>query len=236
MNHLAAIQVIIPLLSAPLCLLLRWRTGAWLIALLATWATFGVSLVLFRSVTLHGAIDYDMGGWPAPWGINYHIDSLSAFIVLLVSGIGALTLAYAYKSVKREIRPESLRAFYALLLICQAGLLGIAVTGDAFNMYVFLEISSLSTYALIGLGQRRRALRAAFQYLVMGTIGATFILIGIGLLYSLTGTLNIQDLAARVALIPESAYGHRTLITAFAFLTVGFSLKLALFPLYLIHI
>ncbi|MFN2257821.1 MAG: monovalent cation/H+ antiporter subunit D family protein [Desulfuromonadaceae bacterium] len=233
MNHLPAIQVIIPLLSAPLCLLLRWRTGAWLIALVATWASFGVSLVLFRTVTLHGAISYDMGGWPAPWGINYHIDALSAFLVLIVTGIGALTLTYAYKSVKREIRPESLRAFYALLLICQAGLLGIVVTGDAFNMYVFLEISSLSAYALIGLGQRRRALRAAFQYLVMGTIGATFILIGIGLLYSLTGTLNIQDLAVRVALIPESAYGHRTLITAFAFLTVGFSLKLALFPLHL---
>ncbi|MDY0291244.1 MAG: monovalent cation/H+ antiporter subunit D family protein [Desulfuromonadaceae bacterium] len=233
MNHLAVIQVIIPLLSAPLCLLLRWRTGAWLIALVATWTTFGVSIVLFRTVTLHGAITYDMGGWPAPWGINYHIDSLSALVALIVCGIAALTLAYAHKSAKHEVRPESLRAFYALLLICQAGLLGIALTGDAFNMYVFLEISSLSAYALIGLGQRRRALRAAFQYLIMGTIGATFILIGIGLLYSLTGTLNIQDLAARVVLIPESAYGHRTLITAFAFLTVGFSLKLALFPLHL---
>jgi multicomponent Na+:H+ antiporter subunit D len=233
MNHLPAIQVIIPLLSAPLCLLLRWRTGAWLIALVASWASFGVSLELLRTVVEHGSITYNMGGWPAPWGITYHIDALSAFIVLIVSGIGALTLTYAYRSVKREIRPESLRAFYALLLICQAGLLGIAVTGDAFNMYVFLEISSLSAYALIGLGQRRRALRAAFQYLIMGTIGATFILIGIGLLYSLTGTLNIQDLATRIALIPESAYGHRTLITAFAFLTVGVSLKLALFPLHL---
>ena len=126
MNHLPALQVIIPLLSAPLCLLLRWRTGAWLIALVATWATFAVSLILFRTVMLQGAITYDMGGWPAPWGINYHIDSLSAFLVLIVTGIGALTLAYAYRSVKREIRPESLRAFYALLLTCQAGLLGIA--------------------------------------------------------------------------------------------------------------
>ncbi|MDY0212318.1 MAG: monovalent cation/H+ antiporter subunit D family protein [Desulfuromonadaceae bacterium] len=233
MNHLPAIQVIIPLLCAPLCMLLRWRTGAWLIATLATWATFGVSFVLARTVVLNGAITYDMGGWPAPWGINYHVDTLSAFVVLIVSGVGALTLAFAYKSVQREIRPESLRAFYALLLICLAGLLGIALTGDAFNIYVFLEISSLSAYALIGMGQRRRALRAAFQYLIMGTIGATFILIGIGLLYSLTGTLNIQDLASRVEMIPNSTYGNHTLITAFAFLTVGLSLKLALFPLHL---
>ncbi|MFA5700214.1 MAG: proton-conducting transporter membrane subunit, partial [Desulfuromonas sp.] len=225
MNHLPAIQVIIPLLCAPLCLLLRWRTGAWLIATIATWATFGVSLVLARTVVLNGAITYAMGGWPAPWGISYHVDTLSAFLVLIVSGVGALTLAFAYKSVQREIRPESLRAFYALLLICLAGLLGIVLTGDAFNIYVFLEISSLSAYALIGMGQRRRALRAAFQYLIMGTIGATFILIGIGLLYSLTGTLNIQDLAARVEMIPASTYGNHTLITAFAFLTVGLSLK-----------
>ena len=233
MNHLPVLQVIIPLLSAPLCLLVRWRPASWFIALCATWAACGVSLILTREVITTGAITYDIGGWPAPWGINYHIDHLSIFILLIVTVIGALSTAFARKSVEREVRPESLRAFYSLLLICQAGLLGIIATGDAFNMYVFLEISSLSAYALIGLGQRRRALRAAFQYLVMGTIGATFILIGIGLLYSLTGTLNIQDLAVRLSQIPGSEHGHRTLITAFAFLTVGLSLKLALFPLHL---
>ncbi|MDS4042314.1 MAG: monovalent cation/H+ antiporter subunit D family protein, partial [Candidatus Competibacter sp.] len=114
-------------------------------------------------------------------------------------------------------------------LLCLTGLLGITITGDAFNLFVFLEISSLSSYVLIGIGRDRRALTAAYQYLIMGTIGATFILIGIGLLYVLTGTLNMGDLASRIPAVADT----RTVHAAFAFLTVGVSLKLALFPLHL---
>jgi len=99
----------------------------------------------------------------------------------------------------------------------------------AFNLFVLLEISSLSSYTLISLGRDRRALTASFQYLIMGTIGATFILIGVGLLYALTGTLNMADLAMRISSIGES----RTLQAAFTFLLVGFGLKLAMFPLHL---
>ncbi|MBN2644809.1 MAG: monovalent cation/H+ antiporter subunit D family protein [Desulfuromonadaceae bacterium] len=233
MNHLPVFQVLLPLLGAPLCLLVRRGTLSWLVATLASWGGLAISLALLHHVSHTGPITYNLGNWPAPWGITYHVDALNAFVLLIVTTVAALTLPYALQSVNLEISEENRPLFYTLLLICLAGLLGIVITGDAFNMYVFLELSSLSAYALIGLGKRRRALTAAFQYLVMGTIGATFILIGIGLLYSLTGTLNIQDLASRIALIPASAYGHRTLITAFAFLTVGFSLKLALFPLHL---
>jgi multicomponent Na+:H+ antiporter subunit D len=109
-------------------------------------------------------------------------------------------------------------------------LLGIASTGDAFNMFVFLEISSLATYALIALGHNRRALLAAFQYLIMGTIGATFYVIGIGFLYLLTGSLNIADVAERLG--PVAAEDSRAIYAALAFITVGVSLKLALFPLH----
>ena len=86
-----------------------------------------------------------------------------------------------------------------MFLLCLTGLLGITITGDAFNVFVFLEISSLSTYVLIALGRDRRALVAAYQYLIMGTIGATFYVIGVGLLYLMTGTLNLVDIAARLA-------------------------------------
>ena len=109
------------------------------------------------------------------------------------------------------------------------GLLGITVTGDVFNVFVFLEISSLSAYALIAMGQDRRALSSAYQYLIMGSVGATFIVIGIGLMYAMTGTLNMVDLSERL----PAVMGTRTIPVAFAFLTVGFSLKLALFPLHL---
>ena len=93
--------------------------------------------------------------------------------------------------------------------LCLAGLAGITVTGDAFNVFVFLEISSLSSYVLIALGRDRRALLAAYQYLILGTIGATFIVIGIGLLYLVTGTLNLRDIAARLADVGADAPGAR---------------------------
>jgi multicomponent Na+:H+ antiporter subunit D len=143
--------------------------------------------------------------------------------------MASLVMLYARHSVEREIAPERTARFYAAFLLALAGLLGIVATGDAFNVFVFLEISSLASYALISMGPDRRALNAAFQYLVMGTIGATFILIGIGFLYMMTGTLNMQDLAARLPAVADT----RTVRAGFAFLTVGIGLKLALFPLHL---
>ncbi|MEA3466247.1 MAG: monovalent cation/H+ antiporter subunit D family protein [Thermodesulfobacteriota bacterium] len=231
--HLPIIQVIIPLLAAPLCIIFRSKSVAWSVALCAAWTSFAVSILIAVHVSTIGSLGYDIGGWPAPWGISYYIDYLNAFVLLIVSGICALALPYARLSVAQEIDSQSQPYFYSLLLVCFAGLLGITVTGDAFNMYVFLELSSLSAYALIGMGPRRRALTAAYQYLVMGTIGATFILIGIGLLYSLTGTLNIHDLAHQLRVNDILSSDNRTLLTAFAFLTVGLSLKMALFPLHL---
>jgi multicomponent Na+:H+ antiporter subunit D len=119
--------------------------------------------------------------------------------------------------------------FYAMYCLCLAGLAGITVTGDAFNLFVFLEISSLSSYVLIALGRDRRALYAAYQYLIMGTIGATFIVVGVGLLYLMTGTLNLVDIAERLG----EARHSRPVLAALAFLTVGISLKLAFYPLHM---
>src|SRR5690606_14887307 len=111
---------------------------------------------------------------------------------------------------------------------CLSGLLGITITGDAFNLFVFMEISSLAMYVLIALGSHRRALLSAYQYLIMGTLGATFYVIGVGMLYLMTGTLNIADLAERVPALGDT----RVVYAALAFITAGISLKLALFPLH----
>lgn len=148
---------------------------------------------------------------------------------MIVAAIGTVVLLYARRSVATEIDAQKHHLFYAAYLLCLIGLLGIAITGDAFNLFVFLEISSLATYALVSMGKDRRALTAAYQYLIMGTLGATFYLIGIGLLYMVTGTLNMADLAERLPPLFDS----RTVRAALAFLTVGISLKLALFPLHL---
>lgn len=226
--HLPVLQIVVPLIAAPLCLLLRRGALAWGVALAASWVALAIAALLLEAVLSGGVISYALGGWAAPWGIEYRIDTLNAFVLLIVAAIGAVILPYARVSVAHEVAEPQQSAFYTALLLCLTGLLGVTITGDAFNLFVFLEISSLSSYVLIALGRDRRALTAAFQYLIMGTIGATFIVIGIGLLYMVTGTLNMLDLAARLPAIGES----RTVLAAFAFLIVGAGLKLALFPLH----
>jgi multicomponent Na+:H+ antiporter subunit D len=226
--HLPVLQVVVPLVSAPLAVLVRRGRAAFLIVTAASWAAFATAIALWLQVRDSGVISYAIGNWPAPWGIEYRVDRLSSFVLLIVSGMAAITLPYSRASVEREIPREQHYLFYALLALCVTGLLGITVTGDAFNIFVFLEITSLSSYVLIALGRDRRALMASFQYLVMGTIGATFIVIGIGLLYLMTGTLNLADMAGRLGQVSET----RPVLAAFSFLTVGISLKLALFPLH----
>lgn len=227
--QLPALQVMLPLMAAPLCILLRRPTAAWLVFLLVSWGGLAISALLIMHVQATGPVSYAMGGWAPPLGIELRVDHLNAFVIGLVSLIAAVIAPYAKASVEREIDAERAYLFYTLMLLCLAGLLGIALTGDAFNLFVFLEISSLSTYALIAMGRKRRALLAAFQYLVLGTVGGTFILIGVGLLYAMTGTLNMQDLATR---LPE-LQGTTTVKAALAFIVVGSSLKLALLPLHL---
>jgi multicomponent Na+:H+ antiporter subunit D len=171
-ENLPILQVIVPLLAAPVCLLLRNGTLAWALATAVGWFTLYAALTLLGSVPEGGLIRYDLGGWEPPWGIEYIVDRLDAYVLVIVAAIGALVLTYARASVAREIRRSQHAAFYAAMLLCFAGLLGIVITGDAFNLFVFLEISSLSSYALISLGRDRRegnrTAIAAAAFLVVG--------------------------------------------------------------------
>jgi multicomponent Na+:H+ antiporter subunit D len=226
--QLPALAVVVPLIAAPLIVLARRPTAAWAIATAACAFSFAAALLLAGEVLSGGVVSYHLGSWPPPWGIEYRVDALSAFVMVLVSGIGVVTATYAWRSIAAELPRDQLYLFYALYCLCLSGLLGMTATGDAFNLFVFMEIASLSSYVLIALGRDRRALLAAYQYLILGTIGATFYVIGVGLLYLMTGTLNIADIAAR---LPQ-AESARAVPAALAFITVGVSLKLALFPLH----
>lgn len=229
LTHLPILQVIVPLMAAPLCLFLPRPRQIWLFALIASGLAFLISAMLLQQVMTSGTISYTLGGWDAPWGIEYRIDQLNALLLLIITAISTVVLLAADTSIRDELPENRYTLFYVLYMLCMAGLLGIVATGDAFNVFVFLEISSLSAYALIALGKDRRALWASYQYLIMGTIGATFILIGIGMMYQMTGTLNMDDLSRR---LPEVAQ-TRTVFAAFAFVIVGICLKLAMFPLHL---
>jgi len=228
-QHLPILQVVLPLLAAPICMFIRHPRVVWMWAFVTAWLCLPMSVGLLLKVLEQGTIVYNLGGWAAPWGIEYRIDILNSFVLIIVSMIGAIVLPFARRSVEREIPQKRIYLFYTMLLLCLAGLLGMTITGDAFNLFVFLEISSLSTYVLISFGKDRRALTAAYRYLIVGTIGATFYIIGVGLLYMATGSLNIADLAV---LIPNIG-GNRTVQSGMAFLIIGLALKAALFPMHM---
>ncbi len=227
-EHLPALQVVLPLVAAPLIVLARSPRFAWLATTAVSYACLVIAALLATRVATLGAFSYALGSWAPPWGIEYRVDALSAFVLVAVALTASFVAPYARRSIAAELDADRQYLMYAMYCLCLAGLLGITVTGDAFNLFVFLEISSLASYVLIALGRRRQALVAAFQYMLMGTVGATFYVIGVGLLYLVTGTLNLADLAERLRGVEDL----RPVLAALAFITVGIGLKLALFPLH----
>jgi multicomponent Na+:H+ antiporter subunit D len=165
-HHLPAIQVVLPLVSAPVCVIFRRTAIAWSIAMVASWLSFSISILLLEQVNSNGPISYLLGGWQVPWGIEYKVDQLSAFVLLIVTAIGSIVTLFAPNSVNKEIASDRIYLFYTMYLLTFAGLLGITITGDAFNLFVFLEISSLSSDWLVSLGVNRNALTAAYRYLI----------------------------------------------------------------------
>lgn len=230
-GHASAMLVVAPLLLAAVAALMPDGRSGWAVALAGTIISAILAIVVAVDVQTGGVVSYALGGWAPPVGIEFRADGLNAALLLLVSGLGLLSVVYALPSVADEIEPHKRALFYSAFLVCLSGLLGVAITGDAFNMFVFLEISSISTYVLVGMGAGgdRRALTAAYNYLILGTIGATFFVIGVGFLYMATGTLNMADMATR---LPELS-GSRVVQAAFAFIIVGLGLKAAMFPVHL---
>jgi multicomponent Na+:H+ antiporter subunit D len=173
-----------------------------------------------------GTIYYWLGGWAPPWGIEYVVDALNAYILVILLFLSLICVTYSKRNIEHEL-PQKIVQYYVLYQLLITGLCGVTVTGDIFNMYVFIEIFSLAAYALIA-SRGGIALKASFVYLVMGALGACFFLLGIGFLYSVTGSLNMHDLSV---LLPP-LYGNRVVQAAFAFFLVGLSIKMALFPVH----
>ncbi len=227
LRHLPVIVVVAPLLGAPLCIFFRRFMPARLLAFSIAIFTLICAAAMFVQAS-HGFVwRYELGGWPAPWGIAYRVDLLGALLALLVTLVATVVVLFSGYRVVREFADAG-GYFFALFLLCLAGLLGVVVTNDLFNAFIFLEITGLACYALIALGRGGHPPLAAYRYLIMGAVGTTFFLVGIGYLYMMTGTLNFDDLALR---LPEVA-SKRVVTAALAFISVGLAAKMALFPLH----
>ncbi len=203
---------------------LRWGYAA---TLLGVAASFLVSMAGVAHVIANGEIRYHLGGWAPPVGIEWVLDPLSAFMVAIVTTIGLLVVVYLPRSARFEIPGKEAFAYPSVALLL-AGLTGMCLTGDVFNLYVFLEIAALAAYALLAVGDRRAPV-AVFRYLVFGAVGGGFYLLGVGFLYFSAGTLNMADLAER---LPE-LYQSRAVIAAAVLMVTGLGLKMALFPMHL---
>ncbi|MBQ3291413.1 MAG: monovalent cation/H+ antiporter subunit D family protein [Mogibacterium sp.] len=224
-ENIPVLIILLPLCSALLCLLLTGlhkRLGRALVVL-ATAGSLVLSVIQLRTVITEGTIHYAVGGYEPPFGIELVIDSLNALIIVMISIIGFLTVLFAENfGDDRPVVKGSANAILALLI---TGLLGMTSTGDMFNLYVFLEITSLSAYCLIAMGGSKGVV-SAYRYMLVGTIAATFYLLGIGILYSATGTLNMGDLSA---ILNKGGYDD-VMLVSMSFLIAAFGIKMALFP------
>lgn len=226
-DNLAILQVVVPLLSAVVCSLLRCRVSTvQIFACGAVVCSLAVALFLFCFVYFDSPILYRVGGWSTSYGIELRVDLLSATMLLVVNFIGIMSAIYGIHPSRREISTEKVPKFYATFLLSLAGLLGILVSNDAFNVYVFLEISSITSYVLVAMGGYRGSLVSAFEYLVIGTVGATFYLLGIGFLYAATGTLNMGNMFSVLQVIPMD----KTVYAGMFFVILGLVMKAALYP------
>lgn len=228
--HFPVLVIVISMLSAFTILIAGWWNKKTCLPI--SIATISVQLfmalfILNQVITSGQAIHYWLGGWAPPWGIEYVIDAFNAYVLVIVLFICLLTAIYAKRSIERE-QPHRIVPFYVVFQLLITGLCGITVTGDIFNLYVFLEIASLAAYALIAVAGGR-ALKASYNYVIMGSIGACFYLLGAGFLYAVTGSLNMADLSY---LLPP-LYESKVVQAAFVFFVVGLSIKMALFPLHI---
>lgn len=227
-EHLPVLIVLFPLFAAILMPLIgwKWQRGLYWVSFLSWFGAAACSLVGLQHVWTNGPILYPLGGWAPPIGIEWRLDGLSAFVSAIVSVAAFIILFGTRKNIQQEADSQR-TAYYTCLHLMITGLLGITMAGDLFNVFVFLEVSALSSYALLGCGSIKGA-RAAYRYLLLGTLGASLYLLGVGFIYAVTGTLNMQDAALRLT----GLWGNRMVIAGFGLMAVGLCIKSALFPLH----
>ena len=180
-------------------------------------------LVLSCMLIGESSFSYYVGKWSPPFGITLVSDSLSTLLLIVISVVSFLSLLFAFSYMNIY---TSKRRFYALFMLMVAGMNGVVMTGDIFNMFVFLEIATIASYALVGFGVNHEELEASFKYAVLGSVSSALILLGIAMSYSSTGSLNMADIAAFIS----SSGLNKALLFASALFIMGFGLKAAMVP------
>ena len=227
MSHqLPAILFLLPLFAAismpVVCLKHRHWSKSISLTILA--AMVLVSILNLHNVVSHGEVRYAFSGWTAPLGIEWVADGLASVILVLLSVLGLLGVVFTGPTSPKALGGRIVH-YYTLILLFFSALTGIVFAADFFNIFVFLEVAAISSYALIGVAGGR-ALFAAFRYLILGTIGASIYLLGVSYLYAVTGTLNMADMADKLPFL----LGSKALVGGLLFIFIGLGIKMALVP------
>jgi multicomponent Na+:H+ antiporter subunit D len=227
MSHqLPAILFLLPLFAAismpVVCLRHRHWSQPISVAILV--AMVLVSILNLHNVVHHGEVRYVFSGWTVPFGIEWVADGLASIILVLLSILSLLGVMFAGSTSPKALGGRIVH-YYILILLLISALTGIVFSRDLFNLFVFLEVAAISSYALVGVAGGR-ALFAAFRYLILGTLGASFYLLGVSYLYAVTGTLNMADLADKLPLLLNS----KALVAGLLFMFIGLGIKMALVP------
>ena len=226
LTNLLILQIILPLAGGLISFLLSKRYS-WLFATIIIGFTFVISVLLFKSSLLGEDLFYHLGGWSASIGIEYKVSRLNAFFMLLISFISLVNLIGMRSLISSELDEKKYPLFFGLLLISITGLLGICISNDIFNIYVLLEVNAIASYALVASARKPESAKAAFDYLIFGTIGSTFILFGIGFIYAMVGSLNLTEISYAMPLILK----YNAAKAGVALILFGVLMKVALFPL-----
>jgi multicomponent Na+:H+ antiporter subunit D len=223
-SSLLIMFTVIPLFASLFIIIVErlHRDSGDLIANASTFSTLILSLLMLRDVSSNNVLVYHMGGWQTPLGIDLVLDSFGVLMLIVVNLVSFMVTLYSVDYMRHY---TSKAKYYTLLLLLITGLNGLVLSGDIFNMYVFIEMASIASYALVAFGCRMRDLEASFRYQVLGTVASFFILFAIGLVYGVTGTLDLADMSN----VLRSGANSAVYLSIPLFL-FGFSLKAALVP------
>ena len=227
MSHqLPAILFLLPLFAAISMPVVCLKHHHWSksISLTILAAMVLVSIFNLHNVVNHGEVRYAFSGWAAPLGIEWVADGLASVILVLLSVLGLLGIVFTGPTSPKALGGRNVH-YYTLILLFFSALTGIIFARDFFNIFVFLEVAAISSYALIGVAGGR-ALFAAFRYLILGTIGASIYLLGVSYLYAVTGTLNMADMADKLPFLLDS----KAIVGGLLFIFIGLGIKMALVP------
>ncbi|MCK5241718.1 NADH/ubiquinone/plastoquinone (complex I) [bacterium] len=226
MNHLIPLFIAVPL-GAAFFIPLVSRHVKWVPDVFGNLTMFSLAAMSFY--TIGQSEVYHLGAWQTPIGIDLRLDGLSSLLLIAINVIGLAATLYSVAYMR--IFTSKLR-YYSLFLIMVTGMNGVVLTADLFNLYIFMEMAAIASYALVGFGCEHEELEASFKYLVLGSLATLFVLIGVALLYGMTGSLNMAQVATSMQSAAQAAQGTmaKPYIFALGLFICGFALKSALVP------